>query len=731
MADFRKWLFALAAVALLAGLSAPASAQTAIVCTVQSATDNLVRIEGLTEQVGDVVLACTGGTPTQAGSGVPSVNIQLFLNLAVTSRITAVLGSNGSGGITTFDEALLIIDEPNSAINPNNPLLNCGNAGAPDNTFSGPGVCTITSTGVPSATYNGTPGHPNVFQGRQALNSLSNNSVVFNSIPFDPPGTGTRFLRITNVRVDANALGVSAPTVQIPITMGIGSSGLGSLPLSFLSLTVATAQQGVTATVIAKNLTFAQCVAVNSGLLKATDVYGSTYYTGTAVRFTEGFSNSWKVKNIAGTLANGTFNQAQNGDAWIYNHATDPLLLPADLNQNVPGTNYFTESGFESLTVAANPSPNPPQGFQNFGNSVLTTIPLSSGQPLLNVTPTTGVTNNGSSGINGAGVANQGTRLAISLQGVPNGLSLFVPPVIFLYRQGHAYTLPTVDDGNASGVMILVTTDGVTGANTGSSTVPAATNSKMVTVTTTNGAALLVYEILFEDPFANEYADVPFVVAYNPNLTANAPIGLPQPFQIGTAAGGFAPFYTPPTGATASSSLPIPRFVFTGAYNPLLEVVKCSCNLLFPYVTQAPGYDTGIAVANTTADPYGTAGQYGTVTFNYYNGSTSAPIPQCTNTTSPGTCPGTTTVGPGQVLTYTLYNGSTQWGLNNSATGFTGYIIVQAQFQYCHAFAFIGGLGGGPAVNSQTNGLSEGYLALVLDGGIPPRTGVFNETLGH
>ena len=422
MADFRKWLFALAAVALLAGLSAPASAQTAIVCTVQSATDNLVRIEGLTEQVGDVVLACTGGTPTAAGASVPSVNIQLFLNLAVTSRITAVLGSNGSGGITTFDEALLIIDEPNSAINPNNPLLNCGNAGAPDNTFSGPGVCTIISTGAPSATYNGTAGHPNVFQGRQALNSLSNNSVVFNSVPFDPPGTTTRFLRITNVRVDANAVGVSAPTVQIPITMGIGSSGLGSLPLSFLSLTVATAQQGVTATVIQKNLTFAQCVAVNSGLLKATAPFSSGVATSTMVRFTEGFSSSWKVKNIAGTLANGVFNQAQNGDAWIYNHATDPILLPPDLNQNVPGTNYFTESGFESISLAANPIPNPPQGFQNFGNSAITTIPPASSQPLLNVTPSpatppaVSVTTNGSSGINGAGVANQGTRLAISLQ---------------------------------------------------------------------------------------------------------------------------------------------------------------------------------------------------------------------------------------------------------------------------------------------------------------------------
>jgi len=747
MADFRKWLFALAAVALLAGLSVPASAQSTIVCTVQSATDNLVRIEGLTEQVGDVLIACTGGTPTASGASVPSVNIQLFLNLAVTSKITAVTGSNSSGGTTTFDEALLIVDEPNSSLNPNVGLLNCGNAGAPDNTQSGPGVCVITSTGVPTQTYNGTPGHPNVFQGRQALNSLSNNSVVFNSVPFDPPGSGTRFIRITNFRVDANALGVSAPTVQIPITMGIGSSGLGSLPLSFLSLTVATAQQGVTATVINKNLTFAQCVPVNSGLLKNIGnepTYGSSaaYNTGTAVRFTEGFSNSWKVKNIAGTLANGKYNLSTNGDAWIYNH-TDPTVLPADFNQNVPGTNYFTESGFESYSSAANPTStqcpvsglnNPPCGFQNFSGGINTT---NGGVGFAD-----GISNTNTH-IENAGSASQGTRLAISLQGIPNGLTLFVPSILYLYRQGHAYGTPDVDDGNATGVMVLVNTDGVSGANVSggannplnNNTTFAATGSTMVAVSTTNGAALLTWEILFEDPFSNEYVDVPFTVSYLPNLTANAPIGLPQPFQIGTAAGGFAPFYTPPTGATASSSLPIPRFVFTGAYNPLLEVIKCSCNLLFPYVTQAPGYDTGIAIANTTADPYGTAGQYGTVTFNYYNGSTSAPIPQCTNTTSPGTCPGTTPVGPGQVLTYTLYNGSTQWGLNNSATGFTGYIIVQAQFQYCHAFAFIGGLGGGPAVNSQTNGLSEGYLALVLDAPLwvapGARTGLNNESLGQ
>jgi len=725
MADFRKWLFALAAVALLAGLSVPASAQNALTCTVQTATDNLIRAEGMTEQVGDVVLACQGGTPTAAGVPVPSVNIQLFMNYNVTSKITGTQSTNGVIGTTVWNEALLIIDEPNSPTNPTVPLLYCDQTAASNN--AGAGICTINGSGTGIGTYNGGTAngttHPNVFQGRQPLNSLVNTSVVFNSVPFDPPGTNTtRILRFTNVRINASSIGAAASTVAIPITMGIGSSGNATVPISFSALVVATAQIGVTATVSKKNLGFAQCIgndypfSTTSGIGASTSpVLNPTSYDA-GVTFVEGFSNAWKVRNVNVALTNGSFT---NGP-WVYNNVTPATTLQdTDLNQNVPGVNYFTEGGFSSFSSAANPTPsNPPAGLQTFGGGAVTTVSGGIGFTGPNAS-TTGITQ--------AGLATQGTRLAVSLQGIPNGLTLYVPEVVFILRQATGVT---------TGVMVLVATDGVTGADTGAYTPGTAAAAKQTgknyyAVATTNGAALLTYEVLYSDPYSNEYTTVPFWVSYTPNLSANAPIGLPQPGQIATVAGGFAPFYVPPTGTVASSSLPIPRFIFTGAYNPLIEVVKCSCNLLFPYVTQAPGYDTGIAIANTTADPFGTSGQYGTVTLNYYNGSTSAPIPQCTNTTSPGTCPGTTTVAPGQVLTYTLYNGSTQWGLNNSATGFTGYIIAQAQFQYCHAFAFIGGLGGGPAVNSQTNGLSEGYLALVLDDPSFFRTGVPGEVLSH
>ena len=107
----------------------------------------------------------------------------------------------------------------------------------------------------------------------------------------------------------------------------------------------------------------------------------------------------------------------------------------------------------------------------------------------------------------------------------------------------------------------------------------------MQPVSITNGAGLVVYEILFTDVYTLEYVDVPFVVSYASDLSSNAPIGLPQPNVIATYATGFAPFYSTSAATLASSSLPIPRFVFTGAAHNLFGVIKCSCNLLFPYVT--------------------------------------------------------------------------------------------------------------------------------------------------
>ncbi len=715
MADFRKWLFALAVVALLAGLTVPASAQqNTVICTVQSATDNLIRSQGYTEQVGDVVLACTGGVPTLAGGNVNGVNIQIFVSsVNITSQITQPVSGGGS-----FSEALLIIDEPNSPTNPTVPLLNCGNtAPATNEQVNNPGVCSIASTGVASQTYNGTAGHPNVFQGRQALGSLVNNSIVFQGVPFDPPGTLTRTLRFTNVRVNANQLGIQNPTAQVTVTMGITSSGSASLPINILSLPVATIQNGLTVSTI-QTESFAQCIANNAHVTGSFASNAPTFVNNSPfIRFAEGFSSSWKVKNIAQTLSattgatgNGTPNSS-SPYGFVYDGST--VNYPADVNQNVPGFNYFTETGFQNNAAYTMPTPiNPPYGGGTPGNNVTAVF-----QPFTNATsmPT---------GFATAGHATQGTRLALTLSNLPLGVTLYVPPVLFLWRQGHTYTggTPDVNDGSATGVAVLTSTDsfGDTAYNPPSGLTGG--GSPLTAVSQTNGGALIVYEILFTDPFSNEYMDVPIVVSFSPNLSANPPLGLPQPNVQAAYTGGFAPFETVLTAVPITTD-PIPRFFYQNQGGNIFSIARCSCNLLFPFVTQQFGYDTGIAIANTSSDPFGIAQpQSGTVTFNYYGITGTNNPPPTAQTTS-----ASTPVLTGTVLVYTLSNGNPAVGLDNRGANFTGYLITQAQFQYCHGFAFISALNAGPT----SPGISEGYLALVLDLGQLPRTGITGETLGQ
>ena len=111
MVDFRKWFPALAVVALAFGAASTANAQqvAAFSCIGNAGVPPIVRAEGLTELVGDLVLNCNGGISTPAGAAVPQANVQIFLNTNVTSRITA----------SDWSEALLMIDEPGpTAIQP-------------------------------------------------------------------------------------------------------------------------------------------------------------------------------------------------------------------------------------------------------------------------------------------------------------------------------------------------------------------------------------------------------------------------------------------------------------------------------------------------------------------------------------------------------------------------------------------------------------------------------------
>jgi len=1056
MADFRRWILALAVVALLAGFTVPAGAQP-VVCNTSVTVTPIVRAEGLSELVGDLVLYCTGGSPTAPGRPVPQVNVTVFLNTNITSKVLGTqLASFGNGQTSGLDEALLIIDEPNSpnsdgvqcgpkgAWNGSNfaqnvclgtitsglagtvtsysvsglpyPILNCGAvvggvAAAPDGGPNGPGVCEIIApsgpggapapehtydgtiatqsyvggnspytdpcgTGVtlvygtttngsatvtalnpgtagiqvgnfvvgpgfpgtllapvakivalgansftassantlagvtvnvpfaifgavnltsttqnadvtnnntlitnlsagsgglfvgqivsglyfglanitainsatsitissvptgittPTGTINepvtfyafngqqagapGSPGYscgrPNVFQGR--LGALQNanqyNAVTFLGVPLDPPGTAIgRTIRITNIRANAAQLGVSSTFTTQQILMNVAINGPTTITIANPQQIVAYVNKGLSSVAIAPAfntsfgsalqasvpsgllgggslrtgiapnvpgiLEFVQCVSQNPDLFLGTPApsflvpgYLGTNPTTNAnsgfsggyncpgggdctppapdvtpwVRFSEGFASSWKEKNIAFTVGDGTGTTAGRGNA---NYNTTTLGFncafaycyngnqnyPLDVPQNVPGAVYNTETGFSYPAITsglfgAPPNPNPPVGFQFNADIIGGTVP-NQGNPFSD--DWAGSAN--ATGISGAGIANQGTRLYLSFGNIPAGASLWLAPVIYLFRQGVQHNgdpatlnpnpITAVAQSQATGVMVMTTTDG---AGAGAFLRTQAINR--YTLTKVGASNLVVYEMLYTDPYSVEYADVPVVLAYASNPGQNLPAPAP-PNPNTTVTGGFAPFYTSaastqpsPNNTFQSPTLPVPRFVPGTAFD-FINIQKCSCNVLFPFVANALGYDTGIAFANTSLDPGGTYGfsavpQPGTVTFWYYGdmtGGAATPGPQTSSV-----------VQPGHVLTYVLSTGSTQYGLDGRGAGLTGYIIAQSQFQYCHAYAFISAQGAGPT----SPGTSEGYLGIVLDQDGLRRTFSIGENKAH
>jgi hypothetical protein len=145
-----------------------------ITCTVSSGVPPMVRARGAAELVDDLVMTCTSSGPSQS----VLVNIQIFLNVNLTSHIT--------NAITHESEGLLLIDEPKP--------------GVPNTSNGFPYFGQVPGTlGVPA----GAPGSGNVYQAHTALN----NTIVWAGVPYVTGGTRT--FRITNIRANVIPFGVS------------------------------------------------------------------------------------------------------------------------------------------------------------------------------------------------------------------------------------------------------------------------------------------------------------------------------------------------------------------------------------------------------------------------------------------------------------------------------------------------------------------------------------------
>jgi hypothetical protein len=254
---------------------------------------------------------------------------------------------------------------------------------------------------------------------------------------------------------------------------------------------------------------------------------------------------------------------------------------------------------------------------------------------------------------------NSGTRVKLVFSNVPTGVTVYVPTSV-VAADGSIINLTASETGAFSQVAAST----ATGA-------PAASAA----VAITGGGGQAVYESTVANATTiDSFAVGVYLVAAVNGVT-------PSPTPVGVAV-SFAPI----------GSTNIPNFVVGSSTTTLTgsSFAACATNLLFSYITNQAGYDTGLAISNTSTDPFGSKlgaqAQAGTCTLNFYGAGAPAAV------TTPS-------IPSGTVATQVL---------SSIAPGFQGYMIAQCNFLFGHGFAFItNGIG-------SNGGLSEGYLASVI-----------------
>jgi uncharacterized repeat protein (TIGR01451 family) len=420
MAGFRRSIPVLAVLSLFAELAVAQTGPAVLMCSANTVVTPTLRDEGRTEQVGDIVLLCTGGTPPPLGSVIPQGNITVFFNTAATSRLLPV---NGGAAVS---EALLTIDEPGSGLS--SPVPGFGPQ-APQNLCASPltGCVEFVSeaAGIPVATDNpqGTtatsPGR-NVFQG-----IVSGNSVTFYGVPVLAPVAAARVFRITNLRVDANPLnGGFPPYVQASLSVTPPLFGLANpTPI------VAFVSDSLT-TDAGPSPSLDQCVS-------------QTLAPAATLTFAEQFGTAFKTRVAA---QNNLPYAGQNGTPGAGGFAA----------QNVPGAIYNAESGF-----VAPVAPGQTAGLTDFGTRLKARFNnLPAGIRLF--VSTANVQNNGLPvaipAVPGGNVANAGTAGFAQLTSSETGAFSLVTPT----GSASSGTVPVAEiavvNGSATAVWEVVNT---------------------------------------------------------------------------------------------------------------------------------------------------------------------------------------------------------------------------------------------------------------------------------
>lgn len=269
----------------------------------------------------------------------------------------------------------------------------------------------------------------------------------------------------------------------------------------------------------------------------------------------------------------------------------------------------------------------------------------------------------------------EGTRIQVNFTNVPANVALYVPNGAIASTAGAgAATIQLTN--SAPGTAFAAVSGSTSSSITSGTGLSSGGANSLAQVSISSGSGNAVFEVITDDLNNLDTYNIPVFIV----TSSNAVGGSSTPISVSVNLN--------PVGSTV-----IPNFAVTSSTNTVTGSTfnLCTTSLLFPFVTNQLGFDTGLAIANTSTDPFGSSGataQAGTCTLNFYGAG--APSPN--NVTTPNVPSGTVFAGV----------------LSGLAAGFQGYIIAQCSFQFAHGFAFItDGVGA-------SGGLSQGYLAGII-----------------
>jgi hypothetical protein len=710
MADFRRWFSVLAVLAMMACVASAqvgmtsGSANSSLLCSATGAGIPELRPEGYTELAGDIIISCTGGPILQQGAAIPTTNVVVYMapSVPITSRF---IGSPASGNGGSPSEALLIIDEAGAniptgatanqqyAYGPNAVQSFCSSAaqqasgGSTCGAFvgmDGSGKYEVAVSAVNSSNVPGIIPAANVFQGK--VGDYGPNSVTFYNVPVLPPASQgvSRVFRITNIRVPVPGGNLSGTLQAI-----ISTSPNQTLPVAGTAINIGVVGNSMTAAVkgYSKFTPFQQCTTQTVSLT-ANLIY------------TEGFATAFKTRVVPGGAAN---NITGNSTGNVL-YAAEGTNTASPSNQNIPGGLY------------GNFAANSESGF---------------------IFPTLVTSNTGTGAINyTAGLADYGTRLKAVFYNIPAGVTLYVSANSGLVGGGATSTAPPVIGGTSvlPYAVLVATNSGEATPDSLSSTgafgIAGNTTSKGAPINGTPdglpavalsansaGAATAVWEVTNSNPSAIDVLSFSVYISYAATSSSAAnPYGLPitdlplnspvNDVQLSLAPEPGGGTFT--TANATQGQTPIPRFAVVKTQEGRYTTISlCQTTLLYPFVTGASGFDTGIAVANTSWDPFGTVNQVGSCKLYGYGVTVASAGNTAIQTTVPG-CDAISNPLPGTNCFAVVPSGQVMSVMASAVlTNFQGYVIAVCNFQFAHGYAAVTDLG--------LRNLWSSYLALELN----------------